>query len=76
MQPSIRENNFQNRLSNLISAPISITVGCMELKGDRRDRKERAKRERIPKHGGSLAATYKNAIEKRLKEKKNEKRRT
>ena len=39
----------------------------IETKQERRDRKLRRKRERVPKHGKNLAKIYMDAIIKRLK---------
>ena len=39
----------------------------LETKQERREKKLRKKRERIPKHGKNLAKTYMDAILKRLK---------
>jgi len=39
----------------------------IETRQERRDKKLRKKRERIPKHGRSLARIYMDAILKRLK---------
>ncbi|MBE9482157.1 MAG: hypothetical protein IMY88_00575 [Chloroflexi bacterium] len=39
----------------------------METRQQRREKKLRKKRERIPKHGRSLASIYKEAILKRLR---------
>jgi hypothetical protein len=41
----------------------------MTTKGERREEKRRAARNRIPRHGGSLAAMYANAVLKRAKRK-------
>ena len=38
-----------------------------ESKQDRREKKLRKKRERMPKHGRSLASVYRDAILKRLR---------
>ncbi len=39
----------------------------LETKQERRDKKLRKKKERMPKHGKSLARTYMDAILKRLR---------
>jgi len=39
----------------------------METRQERREKKLKKKRERMPKHGRSLAQVYKDAILKRLK---------
>ena len=39
----------------------------LEIKQERRDKKLRKKKERMPKHGKSLARTYMDAILKRLR---------
>ena len=41
--------------------------GGMETRQERRDKKLRKKRERMPKHGKNLAKVYMDAIIKRLK---------
>ncbi len=41
-----------------------------ETKQERREKKLRKKRERIPQHGKSLAKVYKDAVAKRAKETK------
>jgi len=39
----------------------------METKQERREKRLKKKRERVPQHGRSLASIYKDAILKRLK---------
>jgi len=41
-----------------------------EYKWQRRDRKQKTKKENIPRHGGGLGEMYKNAVTKRNKKKK------
>ncbi len=41
----------------------------IETKQERREKKLKKKRERVPKHGRSLAAIYKEAILKKLRRK-------
>jgi len=41
--------------------------GTAETRQDRREKKLRKKRERVPKHGRSLAEMYRRVIFKRLK---------
>lgn len=43
-----------------------------ETRQERREKKLRKKRERIPKHGRSLTSIYKDAILKRLRGKRKE----
>ncbi len=42
----------------------------LDSRQERREKKLRKKRERIPKHGKNLARTYMDAILKRLRRKK------
>lgn len=44
-----------------------------ETRQERREKKLRKKRERIPKHGKGLASIYRNAILKRLRRKRKSK---
>lgn len=46
----------------------------MTTKGERREAKRRAARERIPRHGGALATIYANAVLKRALRQKKQKR--
>jgi hypothetical protein len=46
----------------------------MTTKGERREAKRRAARQRIPRHGGSLATLYANAVVKRARRQKRSKR--
>ena len=45
----------------------------LDSRQERREKKLRKKRERIPKHGKNLAKIYMDAILKRLKRKRSEK---
>ena len=45
-----------------------------ETRQERREKKLRKKRERIPKHGKSLATIYREAILKRLRGRRTDKR--
>ena len=45
----------------------------MSTKGERREAKRRAARERIPRHGGALAAIYDHAVLKRARRQKRRK---
>jgi len=45
----------------------------IETRQERREKKLRKKRERIPKHGKNLAKIYMDAILKRLKRRKDDK---
>jgi hypothetical protein len=40
-----------------------------DTKGEKRERRLRKKRERIPQHGKSLARVYRDAVLKRLRKK-------
>jgi hypothetical protein len=42
----------------------------LETKQERREKRSRKKKERMPKHGKSLARTYMDAILKRLRRRK------
>ena len=46
----------------------------MTTKSERREAKRQAARRRIPRHGGSLATVYANAIRKRASRQKRSKR--
>ena len=45
-------------------------VGTDKTRQDRRDKKLRKKRERVPKHGRSLAEMYRRVVLKRLRGKR------
>lgn len=44
-----------------------MTNESAETRQERREKKLKKKRERIPQHGKSLAKVYKNVVEKRAK---------
>jgi ribosomal protein L25 (general stress protein Ctc) len=46
----------------------------MTSKWERREAKRRSERRRIPKHGGTLATIYANAVTKRARNQKRRKR--
>lgn len=50
--------------------PVNESNNAHETRQERREKKLRKKREQVVKHGKTLGQIYKDAVEKRLKTKK------